>query len=420
MPISTIGSNSLNQTSDLTINGQTVGKGGGNVATNTVHGVSAGAANTTGDQNTFIGTEAGYSNVTGVENTFVGRRSGYLNTGNYNTALGTIALRFNTSGASNTAIGDSALYANTTASNNTAVGVQAGYTNTTSGYNVFVGYRAGYTSNATAVANAGNVCVGGNAGSSLTTGAGNIFIGSDGSNAAGGAGSGVTTGSNNVIIGGNTGSAAPISATGSNYIVLADGAGNPRITVDNGGKTRIGHVSSTPDSQVSTRNTGRQAYFFTTQASNGQDVCNVGNANGGYSFNAFRFWNGDIDSGSVVGSIACTTSATAYNTSSDYRLKNTIFPMTGALDKVTRLKPVTYKWNLDNSSSEGFIAHELAEVCPDAVTGEKDAVDANGKPVYQGIDTSFLVATLTAAIQELKTIVDAQAAEIAELKAKVA
>jgi squalene cyclase len=50
------------------------------------------------------------------------------------------------------------------------------------------------------------------------------------------------------------------------------------------------------------------------------------------------------------------------------------------------------------------------------VTGEKDAVDADGKPVYQGIDTSFLVATLTAAIQELNAKVDAQAAEIAALK----
>jgi hypothetical protein len=123
--------------------------------------------------------------------------------------------------------------------------------------------------------------------------------------------------------------------------------------------------------------------------------------------------------GTAVGNIAVTGSTTSYNTSSDYRLKEDIAPMTGALNKVAQLKPVTYKWKVDGSDGEGFIAHELAEVCPQAVEGTKDAVDANGKPVYQGIDTSFLVATLTAAIQELKTIVDAQAAEIAELKAKV-
>jgi len=111
--------------------------------------------------------------------------------------------------------------------------------------------------------------------------------------------------------------------------------------------------------------------------------------------------------GNNVGSISVTTTATAYNTSSDYRLKNTIAPMTGALAKVALLKPVTYKWNVDGSDGQGFIAHELAEVCPQAVSGEKDAVDANGNIKPQGIDTSFLVATLTAAIQELKAEFDA-------------
>jgi hypothetical protein len=109
--------------------------------------------------------------------------------------------------------------------------------------------------------------------------------------------------------------------------------------------------------------------------------------------------------GSFVGSITSNGSSVAYNTTSDYRLKNTIAPMTGALAKVALLKPVTYKWNADGSDGEGFIAHELAEVVPQAVTGEKDAVDADGNPVYQGIDTSFLVATLTAAIQEQQAII---------------
>ena len=122
-----------------------------------------------------------------------------------------------------------------------------------------------------------------------------------------------------------------------------------------------------------------------------------------------------------VGSIACNGSATSYNTSSDYRLKEDIAPMTGALAKVQALKPVTYKWKADGSDGEGFIAHELQEVVPQCVTGEKDAVetytDEEGneqtRPVYQGIDTSFLVATLTAAIQELKAEVDALRAQIA-------
>jgi len=120
-----------------------------------------------------------------------------------------------------------------------------------------------------------------------------------------------------------------------------------------------------------------------------------------------------------IGSITQNaTTAVAYNTSSDYRLKNTIAPITGALAKVAQLKPVTYKWNSDNSDGEGFIAHELAEVCPHAVTGKKDAVDAAGNPEYQGIDVSFLVATLTAAIQEQQVVIQALTDRVAQLEAK--
>jgi hypothetical protein len=123
-------------------------------------------------------------------------------------------------------------------------------------------------------------------------------------------------------------------------------------------------------------------------------------------------------SSGLVGNISFTSSAVSYNTTSDYRLKNTIVPMTGALAKVAQLKPVTYKWNIDGSASEGFIAHELAEVCPHAVTGEKDAVDENGKIKPQGIDTSFLVATLTAALQEAHGLIKSLETRISALEAK--
>jgi hypothetical protein len=90
--------------------------------------------------------------------------------------------------------------------------------------------------------------------------------------------------------------------------------------------------------------------------------------------------------------------------------------MTGALAKVTALKPCTYKWKIDGSDGQGFIAHELAEVVEGCVSGEKDAVDAEGNPQYQGIDTSFLVATLTAAIQEQQTLITQLQADVASLK----
>jgi hypothetical protein len=108
---------------------------------------------------------------------------------------------------------------------------------------------------------------------------------------------------------------------------------------------------------------------------------------------------------STVGYITTTNTTTTYSSVSDYRLKNTITPITGALAKVALLKPCTYKWNKDGSVGEGFIAHELQEVCPIAVHGTKDGIDADGKPDYQGVDTSFLVATLTAAIQEQQALI---------------
>ena len=167
---------------------------------------------------------------------------------------------------------------------------------------------------------------------------------------------------------------------------------------------------------------------------------------GSATTNTYINW---INANGTVGSIAATGSGVAYYTSSDYRLKNTIAPMTGALAKVALLKPVTYKWNADGSDGQGFIAHELQEVVEGCVTGEKDAtreeeyevspavpavVDAEGVettpaveavkgtrtvPSYQGIDTSFLVGTLTCAIQELKAIIDTQQTQITALNAKV-
>ena len=138
-------------------------------------------------------------------------------------------------------------------------------------------------------------------------------------------------------------------------------------------------------------------------------------------FDSFRY------NGTAIGTITGNNSNVSYNTSSDYRLKENIAPMTGALAKVALLKPVTYKWKIDGSDGEGFIAHELAEVKPDCVSGGKDAIetytDEGGneatRPVYQGIDTSFLVATLTAAIQELKAINDTQAETINALTARI-
>jgi hypothetical protein len=161
---------------------------------------------------------------------------------------------------------------------------------------------------------------------------------------------------------------------------------------------------------------GNFLFNKTSTAASGSGVCFQTNDTSqfyrGGDGQAIQFFR----SSSQVGSISVTGTNTAFNTSSDYRLKHNVQPMTGALARVTALKPCTYKWNLDNSDGEGFIAHELAEVVPGCVTGEKDAVDEDGNIKPQGIDTSFLVATLTAAIQEQQALIASLTARIAALE----
>ena len=104
---------------------------------------------------------------------------------------------------------------------------------------------------------------------------------------------------------------------------------------------------------------------------------------------------------SAVGGISVTTTGTTYSTTSDYRLKENVMPMTTGLGKISALKPVTYDWISNKSQGEGFIAHELQEVIPLAVTGDKDAVNQDGSIKPQGVDYSKIVVHLVAALQEL-------------------
>lgn len=185
--------------------------------------------------------------------------------------------------------------------------------------------------------------------------------------------------------------------------------GSYRMVIDSSGNLLVGTTS----------NIAKLGVVFDGNSNNGCVLRTSTNASGA----GFLYFQQDTNTcGSVVR--VGTTSAVTYSSTSDYRLKENVMPMTNGLDKVSRLKPVTYTWKQGGESAEGFIAHELAEVCPDAVVGTKDQVetyiDEDGneqtRPKYQSIDTSFLVATLTAAIQELNAKVEAQAVRIAELE----
>lgn len=120
------------------------------------------------------------------------------------------------------------------------------------------------------------------------------------------------------------------------------------------------------------------------------------------------------DGGQLPGSsISTNTTSVAYNTGSDYRLKENIAPLTGAKARVNQLQVHRFNFTKDPSTIvDGFIAHEAQAVVPEAVTGHKDEVDANGDPVYQGIDQAKFVPLLAAALQEAY-------AEIAALTARV-
>ena len=221
-------SGTLSVTGAGSIQGLTVGRGAGDVSTNTALGSSAMTGS--GGENTGIGSNALGSNTTGVQNVAVGRLALQQSSITQNSvAVGYAALQTSSSGSYNTALGSLALNANTSASNNVAVGYQAGYTGTTNSYNTFIGFKAGYSS---AVAGNGfNTCVGAEVGYSLTTGTGNTFIG--GANTS--SGYFVTSGSNNTILGGFTGNQDSLDIrTASNYAVISDGAGNRQITMKEG------------------------------------------------------------------------------------------------------------------------------------------------------------------------------------------
>jgi len=228
--------------------------------------------------------------------------------------------------------------------------------------------------------------------------------------------------------------------TRSNHAVLFQVNASEKARIDTSGNVLVGKTTtsdSTAGWYLSGNGTGGVGFSIATtnEAFTWNNISTAGTAQ--IDFRTATITKGDI---------SWNNTSTTFNTTSDYRLKNTITPMTGALEKVALLKPCTYKWNIDGSAGEGFIAHELAEVVPQAVTGEKDAMraqkyeispavpatfDEEGNeltpaveavmgereaPKYQGIDTSFLVATLTAAIQEQQALITALTTRITALE----
>lgn len=255
-------------TLDANINGLTVGKGGGSVASNTVVGSNAGASITTAGNNTLIGFLAGRNITDQGSNTFVGWYSGQaLNTGYYNTAVGVWSLTNATSGYSNVAIG-----------------MQAGEAINSGRQNVFVGMYAG---------------------DNMTTSIGSTIVGYQ-------TGRGITTGNYNTIIGANV---TGLSASLSNTIILADGQGNQRLYINNSGSVGIGTSSPNSNYKLHISQGSNQALFegltqgqirIQKTGTNGIDLASPGNnelgfySGGAGAYRMYLFGNGNFAIGTTT------------------------------------------------------------------------------------------------------------------------
>jgi hypothetical protein len=132
------------------------------------------------------------------------------------------------------------------------------------------------------------------------------------------------------------------------------------------------------------------------------------------AWNHLLFYNGN----GIVGSISTSGSTTTYSTSSDYRLKENQVPISDGLTRLNQLKPYRFNFIADaDTTVDGFFAHEVAEVVPEAITGEKDAVDDDGEIKSQQLDQSKLVPLLVKALQEADDKIDALTARIEALEA---
>lgn len=193
--------------------------------------------------------------------------------------------------------------------------------------------------------------------------------------------------------------------------------GTDRITIASTG------ITSVPELKIGTNPTGNthsvsgvqlkenQTSFITAYDTHPLTVHNSTNTNN-YA-NLIVFWR----KGVAVGNISGNNTTTSYSTSSDYRLKENVVGINDGIERIKLLKPSKFNFIVEpNLEVDGFLAHEVSDIVPEAITGEKDAVDESGDPIYQGIDQSKIVPLLTASIQELIAKVESLENEIESLK----
>ena len=184
------------------------------------------------------------------------------------------------------------------------------------------------------------------------------------------------------------------SSDGEILFKMSDGTTTSNtMRINNGGKLLINTTSALGSGQG----------VLHLKGANANTVCNVQTASNGEA--GFIFINA---SGTAVGNVTINSSATVYSTSSDYRLKENVSYNFDATSRLKQLKPARFNFIADaDKTVDGFIAHEVSSIVPEAITGEKDAVDADGNAVMQGIDQSKIVPLLVKTIQELEARITA-------------
>lgn len=258
----------------------------------------------------------------------------------------------------------------------------------------------------------GNFIVGGTAATNTAANRGNITL-NGASSAILSIGTGGTergyifTQGTDIIANSSTG-AFTVQSAGASPVIFGTSA-TERARIDSGGSLLLGKTSYNvaTEGMMLANNAGNPHRLFITKTASG-------------SINAVYFYYGST----YVGGLNFDNTSTSLATSSDYRLKQDVENVSDGLAKVCALRPVYHKWNSDVAEHghdqaktvSGFIAHEVQDVFPDAVFGQKDAVDDEGNIKPQTLDYSKLVPMLTAAIQELKAELDATKAELAALK----
>jgi hypothetical protein len=201
---------------------------------------------------------------------------------------------------------------------------------------------------------------------------------------------------------------------------LDPGAGGTvRMVLDSGGRLLVGK-SATDGAVKGAETDGNGTFTSVNDVGSGSNF--FGNHMGAADVNGrFYCMFSRTSAITVIGSVSQSgTTGVNFNTTSDYRLKTVLGPVPDALTRFGQLNPVHFRWNEDGYEQDGFIAHEVQAVIPEAVTGAKDATEAGGRIIPQGLDMSKVVPITVAALQQLIAVVEVQADRITALEERVA